>query len=139
MFRQKLLLSALMLVVAGQVHANREIKAATPVVVLMPHVLNNVDLLEITPDQKHRLRTVAQKMNREREDNDTLSVELRRELAELTQSYRPDAKAQADVMALLAKTEQRRVEMSLECADQLREILTEDQWKFMLELAADTY
>lgn len=139
MLKNKLYILAFMLLIAGQAYAEREIKAATPVVVLMPHVLNNIDMLEITDQQKHKIRSIAQSMTREREDNDTLSVELRRELAELTQAYRPDVEAQAEVKALLFKTEQRRVEMSLECADQLRQILTKEQWRFMLELAADTY
>lgn len=120
-------------------YASGNFKAATPVVILMPHALNNVDMLEISDQQKHQLRSIAQQMNREREDNDTLSVELRRELSELTKMYRPDAKLQQEVRSLLAKTEQRRVEMSVECADQLRQILTEEQWSLLLELAADAH
>lgn len=139
MLKKGFVFIAMSVLLSSQAYAERDFKAATPVVVFMPHVLNNVDMLEISDQQKHKIRSLAQTMTREREDNDTLSVELRRELFEITSAYRPDAESQLKVKHLLSKTEQRRVEMSLECSDQLRQILTEEQWLLMLELASDTY
>lgn len=119
------------------VQADRAFSLATPVVVLMPHVMPNAMMLEITPEQAMQIRQVASTMTMEREDNESMTLELRRELWELTSSYKTDISAQNELVELIAQAEKRRVEMSLECAQQLREILHQDQWELLVELAAD--
>lgn len=117
--------------------AERNFNLATPVVVLMPHVMPNALLLEITPEQAPSIRQIANVMTAERESNEIMTRELRKELWELTSRYEADPAAQTELITLIAEAEQRRVEMSVECAAQLREILTEDQWELLTDLAAD--
>lgn len=117
--------------------AERAFVLATPVVILMPYVLPNAELLELTPEQRRQAMLIANQMNSEREANDLMAKDLRKELWELTSTYRPEAKAQQELIALIAKTETRRIEMSIECANQLRQILNDEQWALLVDLAAD--
>lgn len=118
--------------------AERSFNLATPVVVLMPYVMPNAELLEITPDQAQQIRQIASKVNPEREDNELFTKELRKELWELlSSSIEPDQTELQELIQLISKAEQRRVAMSVECATQLRAILTPSQWKLLVGLAAD--
>ncbi|WFE68766.1 hypothetical protein P8S54_00255 [Thiomicrospira sp. R3] len=125
------------LVTSNAALAERNFNLATPVVVLMPHVMPNALLLEITPEQAPSIRQIANVMTAERESNEIMTRELRKELWELTSRYDADPAAQKELITLIAEAEKRRVEMSVECAAQLREILTEDQWELLTDLAAD--
>jgi Spy/CpxP family protein refolding chaperone len=122
---------------AGAAQAERNFNLATPVVVLMPHVMPNAMLLEITPEQAPSIRQIANVMTAERESNEIMTQELRRELWELTSGYQPDPKAQIELINLISEAERRRIEMSVECAAQLREVLSPDQWDLLIDLASD--
>lgn len=118
--------------------AERSFNLATPVVILMPYVMPNAELLEITPDQAQKIRQISSKVNPEREDNELFSKELRKELWELlSSSTEPDQAELQELIQLISKAEQRRVAMSVECATQLRAILTPSQWELLVGLAAD--
>lgn len=125
------------LLVSTNSFAERSFNLATPVVVLMPHVMPNAMLLEITPEQAPHIRQIANVMTAERESNEIMTRELRKELWELTSRYEVDPAAQKELIKLIAEAEKRRVEMSIECAAQLREILNPEQWDLLVELAAD--
>lgn len=124
-------------VVSTSAMAERAFVLATPVVILMPYVLPNADLLELTPTQRREAMLIANRMNSEREANDLTAKDLRKELWELTSKYRPEQKEQQELIDLIAKTEKRRIEMSIECANGLRQILNQQQWQLLIELAAD--
>lgn len=124
--------------VSLSVQAERSFSLATPVVILMPYVLPNAELLEITPEQAQKIRLISSKVNPEREDNELFSKELRKELWELlSSSKQPDQADLEELIELISKAEQRRVAMSVECATQLRAILTPSQWQLLVGLAAD--
>lgn len=144
MLKKLLIVSSISLgVLAGansaQALDERKFIAATPIVILMPHVLPNAEFLELKPEQLNRLRLVASDMSGEREEVDMTILELRKELAEITAEYDLDKEAQHKAKLELFQLEQRRVEMSIECSNILREILTEKQWEQMLELALDMH
>ena len=124
--------------VSTQVLAERNFVLATPVVVLMPHVLPNADLLELTPEQRHEARLIANQMNHEREDNEILTRSLRREMWELlSSSQAPDPDELQKLVKLISEAEQARVAMSVDCATRLRAVLHADQWDLLVELASD--
>lgn len=124
--------------VSLSVQAERSFNLATPVVILMPYVLPNAELLEITLEQTQKIRLISSKVNPEREDNELFSKELRKELWELlSSSKQPDQADLEELIELISKAEQRRVAMSVECATQLRAILTPSQWQLLVGLAAD--
>ncbi|UQB42988.1 Spy/CpxP family protein refolding chaperone [Thiomicrospira microaerophila] len=125
------------LLVSTSSFAERSFNLATPVVVLMPHVMPNAMLLEISPEQAPQIRQIANVMTAERESNEIMTRELRKELWELTSRYETDPAAQQELIKLIAEAEKRRVEMSIECAAQLRQILSPEQWDLLVELAAD--
>jgi len=118
--------------------AERNFVLATPVVVLMPHVMPNADLLELTPEQRQEARLIANQMNHEREDNEILTRSLRREMWELLSGpQQPDAKELENLVKLISEAEQARVAMSVECATRLRALLNADQWNLLVDLASD--
>lgn len=137
-FKYMLLMTMTLGVWSLPVQAERSINLATPVVILMPYVLPNAELLEITPEQAQAIRQISSKVNPEREDNELYTRELRKELWELlSSSNQPDQADLGELVELISKVEQRRVAMSVECATQLRAILSPSQWQFLVELAAD--
>lgn len=118
--------------------AERNFVLATPVVVLMPHVMPNADLLELTPEQRQEARLIANQMNHEREDNEILTRSLRREMWELlSSSQAPDPDELQKLVKLISEAEQARVAMSVECATRLQAVLNADQWDLLVELASD--
>ncbi|SFR52058.1 hypothetical protein [Thiomicrospira sp. ALE5] len=124
--------------VSTQVLAERNFVLATPVVVLMPHVMPNADLLELTPEQRQEARLIANQMNHEREDNEILTRSLRREMWELlSSSQAPDPDELQKLVKLISEAEQARVAMSVECATRLRAVLDNDQWELLVDLASD--
>lgn len=134
----KLMVLVMLSVWSLSAQAERSFNLATPVVILMPYVMPNAELLEITPDQAQQIRQISSKVNPEREDNELFSKELRKELWELlSSSIEPDQAELQELVQLISKAEQRRVAMSVECATQLRAILTPSQWQLLVGLAAD--
>lgn len=134
----KLMFLVMLSVWSLSAQAERSFNLATPVVILMPYVMPNAELLEITPDQAQQIRQISSKVNPEREDNELFSKELRKELWELlSSSIEPDQAELQELVQLISKAEQRRVAMSVECATQLRAILTPSQWQLLVGLAAD--
>lgn len=135
--KRTILVAISLMLSVGMAQAERTFNLATPVVVLMPHVMPNAMLLEITPEQAPKVRQIANVMTAERESNEIMTQELRLELWELTSSFNPSPSEQLELVNLIAEAERRRVEMSIECAAQLREVLTEDQWTLLIDLASD--
>ncbi len=110
------------------------IVAATPVVVLMPIVLNNPDFFEFTDKQKKQIAIVAQNTNQTREDLDQSILDLRNELREEVVKYQTDKKLITYLTKEIQKQENRRLLLSVECADGLRKVMTAEQWKTLIEL-----
>lgn len=134
----KLMVLVMLSVWSLSAQAERSFNLATPVVILMPYVMPNAELLEITPDQAQQIRQISSRVNPEREDNELFSKELRKELWELlSSSIEPDQAELQELVQLISKAEERRVAMSVECATQLRAILTPSQWQLLVGLAAD--
>lgn len=136
--KSKLMVLVMLSVWSLSAQAERSFNLATPVVILMPYVMPNAELLEITPDQAQQIRQISSRVNPEREDNELFSKELRKELWELlSSSIEPDQAELQELVQLISKAEERRVAMSVECATQLRAILTPSQWQLLVGLAAD--
>lgn len=133
-----LFLGLFVMVMSTALYAERNFVLATPVVVLMPHVLPNADLLDLTPEQRQEARLIANQMNHEREDNEILTRALRTELWELLSgSNSPQPEESQKLIQLISEAEQERLAMSVRCASQLRAALTPDQWTLLVDLASD--
>jgi len=110
------------------------IVAATPVVVLMPIVLNNPDFFDFTDTQKKKIALVAQNTNQVREDLDQSILDMRNELREELSKYKIDQKLVDYLTKEIQQKESRRLQLSIECADGLRKAMSSDQWKTLIEL-----
>jgi hypothetical protein len=110
------------------------IVAATPVVILMPIVLNNPDFFEFTNAQKKKIALVAQNTNQVREDLDQSILDMRNELREELSKYAPSKKLVSYLTKETQTQENRRLQLSIDCADGLRKVMTAEQWKTLIEL-----
>ena len=110
------------------------IVAATPVVILMPIVLNNPDFFEFSDDQKKKIALVAQNTNQVREDLDQSILDMRNELREEASKYQPDTKLVTYLVKEIQSAENRRLQLSIDCANGLRKAMTAEQWKTLIEL-----
>ncbi|MCI4411681.1 MAG: hypothetical protein JHC38_08415 [Thiotrichales bacterium] len=129
-----LLLGFLLLSISVAQAKQPTIVAATPVVVLMPIVLNNPDFFEFTDKQKKQIAIVAQNTNQTREDLDQSILDLRNELREEIVKYQTNKKLITYLTKEIQKQENRRLLLSVECADGLRKVMTAEQWKTLIEL-----
>jgi hypothetical protein len=110
------------------------IVAATPVVILMPIVLNNPDFFELTDVQKKKIALVAQNTNQVREELDQSILDMRNELREELSKYIPSKKLVSYLTKEVQAQENRRLQLSVDCADGLRNAMTAEQWKTLIEL-----
>jgi hypothetical protein len=110
------------------------IVAATPVVILMPIVLNNPDFFELTDVQKKKIALVAQNTNQVREELDQSILDMRNELREELSKYIPSKKLVSYLTKEVQAQENRRLQLSVDCADRLRNAMTAEQWKTLIEL-----
>lgn len=131
-----LLLSLLLSINVAQAKQPK-IVAATPVVVLMPIVLNNPDFFEFTEKQKKQIAMIAQNTNQTREDLDQSILDLRNELREEIVKYQSDKKLITYLTKEIQKQENHRLLLSVECADGLRKVMTAEQWKTLIELTQE--
>jgi hypothetical protein len=109
--------------------------AATPVVILMPTVLNNPDFFEFSDAQKKKVALVAQNTNQIREALDQSILDARAELREELMKYKPDQKLVNFLNKEIRKQETQRLQLSIDCADGLRKAMSAEQWKMLIELA----
>lgn len=114
-----------------------KIMAATPVVVYMPVVFDNPDFFELSAKQKQQVAVLAQNTNAQRESLDQSIVDLRQELREEQLKYHSDAKLVRYLVGEIQKQENQRLQLSIDCANGLRGILTEKQWATLIELAQE--
>ncbi len=110
------------------------IVAATPVVILMPIVLNNPDFFELTDVQKKKIALVAQNTNQVREELDQSILDMRNELREELSKYTPSKKLVSYLTKEVQAQENHRLQLSVDCADGLRNAMTAEQWKTLIEL-----
>lgn len=128
--------SFLMGLLVTSVHAKQPtIMAATPVVVLMPFLTHNPEFFALTPEQQQSVTNLAQASAAKREAIDQSILDLRAELREELFKFKADAKLINQLSDELAKQESARVQLSIECAKELRSTLIAEQWNTLTELA----
>jgi hypothetical protein len=108
--------------------------AATPVIILMPTVLNNPDFFEFSDAQKKKVALVAQNTNQVREALDQSILDARVELREELMKYKPDQRLVKFLNKEIRKQETQRLRLSIDCANGLRQVMSAEQWKMLIEL-----
>lgn len=109
--------------------------SATPVVVLFPYLADNPDFFELSATQKKQIARIGQESGGAREALDQsildLRAELREELLKLTMNQPLISRLQDELLA----QEKARLQLSVNCARGLHGVLTQAQWKTLIELA----
>lgn len=114
--------------------AQQTIVAATPVVALMPVLLNNPDFFDFTAEQKKQIAQIGQETNQLREGLDQSIVDARVELREALMRYTTNKKLVQQLMQEVNTQEAQRLSLSIKCANGLRKVLSAEQWKILIEL-----
>jgi len=110
------------------------IMSATPVVVYMPVILENPDFFEFSDRQKKHIGQVAQKSSSRREALDQSIIDMRKELREEQEKYAPDAKLVRYLVKEIQTQEAQRLQVSVDCANDLRKVLNAKQWETLISL-----
>jgi hypothetical protein len=128
-------LSLLLLLGASSAEAKPpQMVSATPVIILMPIVLNNPDFFDFSNEQKKHIAQIANQTNQVREELDQAILDMRHELREELSKYHPDTKIIDYLSKEIPLQESRRLQLSLDCANGLRQIMKAEQWKTLIEL-----
>ncbi|MBN2647188.1 MAG: periplasmic heavy metal sensor [Thiotrichales bacterium] len=122
--------------VAVTVHADTgDFKPAKPVVTLMPILMDNLDILNLTPEQLTKVRSISRKSF---EELNYLNAEyhlVKSELKEVLFLTQPMQEKANQLAQQLSKMEAKRLQLSIECAEELKQILTPEQHKELISLA----
>lgn len=114
--------------------AQPAIVAATPVVTYMPIVLDNPDFFEFTAEQKQQVNELVTKVSGQREPLDQSVVDLRNELRVELSKASDDKQLIAQLVNEIKTNEAKRLDLSITCTEELRHILTDEQWETLIEL-----
>lgn len=114
--------------------AQPAIVAATPVVTYMPIVLDNPDFFEFTAEQKQQVNELVAKVSGQREPLDQSVVDLRNELRVELGKANDDKQLIAQLVNEIKINEAKRLDLSITCTEELRHILTDEQWETLIEL-----
>lgn len=111
------------------------IMAAAPIVALMPVVQDNPDFFELTPAQQKEIDVIQQQSANGRIGLDQQILDVRAELQQELLKRKADVKLIERLRDDLLKAERERLQLSIDCANGLRRVLTDKQWATLLELA----
>lgn len=111
------------------------IMAAAPIVALMPVVQDNPDFFEFTPAQQKEIDVIQQQSANGRIGLDQQILDVRAELQQELLKRKADVKLIERLRDDLLKAERERLQLSIDCANGLRRVLTDKQWATLLELA----
>lgn len=112
-----------------------DFKPASPVVTLMPVVMDNLDLLKLSSQQLDKVRQISRKSFQELEYLNARYHTIKMELRELLESP-VDNKSQTTRLAdELAGLERKRLMLTIECAEGLKRIFTPSQYQELIALA----
>jgi hypothetical protein len=131
---KRIFISLLLTLSMPAMAAQQPIVAATPVVVLMPTLLNNPDFFDFTAEQKRQISRIAQETNHIREALDQSIVDLRVELREELMKHRGNTQLIKQLIQDVNAQEAKRLSLSITCANGLRQILSATQWNALIEL-----
>ncbi|MEO2153447.1 MAG: hypothetical protein ABGX24_03405 [Aquificota bacterium] len=103
-------------------------------VFLMPVLIKHKDELNLTPEQKEKIKALIREIKPKAvyysQRIDELVPKIRRDLI-----FNPDKKMVEDELTLLADLKIRKSLLNYECIQALRKILTEEQFKKLLQYA----
>ena len=115
--------------------AAADFKPAEPVVKLMPVLMDNLDLLNLSSQQLDKVRAISRKSFQELEFLNAEYHVTKKELQELLHDTSPAQQKAAQLAEALSQMELKRLQLSIECAEGLKMVLTPEQHQELINLA----
>jgi len=117
------------------IHANAEdFKPSSNVVTLMPLLLDNLELLNVTPQQLSEIRQISRKNFAEVEYINAQYHNLKSELKDELLDFNVDAEHSLKLAQELAQLEQKRFQLTINCANGLKKLLNQTQYEELIGL-----
>ena len=116
-------------------HAYAEdFKPSSNVVTLMPLLLDNLELLQVTQEQLSKVRMVSRKSFSEVEYINAQYNNLKNELKDELLDFNVDAAHSLKLALELAELDQKRMQLTIECANDLKKVLNKEQYEELISL-----
>ncbi|BBP46407.1 hypothetical protein THMIRHAS_17800 [Thiosulfatimonas sediminis] len=113
----------------------KDFTPADPVVKLMPVLMDNLNLFELTPEQMQQVRSISRKSFADLEYLNAEYHLVKTELRDLLFDPKPHPAAEQKLIESLAKMEAKRLVLTVDCAEGLKAILSPEQFAELIELA----
>lgn len=112
-----------------------EFRPPSPIVKLMPVLLDNLSLLELTAKQTQQARVLAQQNFQALAYLNAQYQDMKAELKELLLSPELTSEQTDRLSQSISQLEQKRLKLTIDCAEGLKQILTPDQFKELVDIA----
>ncbi|MDG6778517.1 hypothetical protein QCB44_07360 [Thiomicrorhabdus sp. zzn3] len=123
----------LLLMLTANSHA-QDFKPSSPVTALMPIVMDNLELLQLTPEQLDQVRAIARSNFAEVEFINAKYHDIKSELKENTLDGAGDKNHSLQLIQELSELDKKRMALTIECVFGLKQILTEEQYQEVISL-----
>ena len=111
-----------------------DFKPSSNIVTLMPLVIDNLDLLNVTAEQRNAFRTIARKNFKEVEYINAQYNNLKNELKEELLDYKANETHSLTLLKELAMLDQKRMLLTINCANGLKKVLSQAQYEELISL-----
>lgn len=130
-----LIKSALVLLLSTNLATAEDFKPSSNIVTLMPIVIENLDTLEISQQELNELRKISRENFAKVEEINALYHDIKTELKEeLLDLNNQDNKHSKELVAQLVELEQKRMMLTLNCTQRLKQILPAAKYEEVIEL-----
>lgn len=111
-----------------------DFKPSSNVVTLMPLLLDNLELLKVSPQQLSEIRQISRKNFAEVEYINAQYHNLKSELKDELLDVKMGPEHSLKLAQELAQLEQKRFQLTINCANGLKTLLSESQYEELIEL-----
>lgn len=123
-------LASILMTITLNTHAAEDFKPSSSVVTLMPIVMDNLDILNLQPEQISQVRAIARKNFSVVEFINAEYHNLKTELKEiLLDSNNLKTERASQIVTELAELDKKRMTLTLECAFGLKNALGKDKFQ----------
>lgn len=112
----------------------KDFKPSENIVTLMPLLLDNLDILQVSQDQLSEIRLISRKSFAEVEYINAQYHNIKSELKDELLDFDTDAVNSLKLSQELAKLDQKRMQLTVECANDLKKVLNQAQYEELIAL-----
>lgn len=111
-----------------------DFKPSSNITTLMPLLLDNLDILKVNQEQLSNVRLISRKSFAEVEYINAQYHNIKTELKEELLDFNADATHSLKLSQELAKLDQKRMQLTIECANGLKKVLNQEQYEELIAL-----